>query len=256
MRLAILALLVAVQPVGAQRQDDFRWTGTLSAGRIVEISGVNGRIEARPASGREIEVTAVKRGRRSDPREVEIQVVDHSDGVTICAVYPTDRGNRPNECRPGGGGRNNTNNNDVEVNFTVRLPAGLGFSGRTVNGAVTVTGADGDVTASSVNGDVEIETTGHASARTVNGTIRARMGNTDWRGETTFSTVNGNVILDLPANASFDISASTVNGDISTDFPIIVQGRFGARRLSGTVGGGGRMLRVSTVNGDMTLRKR
>jgi hypothetical protein len=43
---------------------------------------------------------ATKHGRRSDPAEVEIEVVEHAGGVTICAVYPSP-GSRPNECRQG-----------------------------------------------------------------------------------------------------------------------------------------------------------
>src|SRR2546430_12779216 len=50
----------------------------------------NGDIDAVAGSG-EVEVTAVKHAHRSDPDEVKIQVVQHEDGVTICAVYPRDR---------------------------------------------------------------------------------------------------------------------------------------------------------------------
>ena len=37
------------------------------------------------------EVTATKTGRKSNPAEVEIRVVEHAEGVTICAVYPPAR---------------------------------------------------------------------------------------------------------------------------------------------------------------------
>ena len=49
--------------------------------------------------------------------------------------------------------------------------------------------------------------------------------------------------------------AETVNGEIETDFPLTVSGRVSKRRLSGTIGGGGRALEMETVNGSIHLRK-
>lgn len=90
----------------ARTQDRDRWTWrrTVAQGRILEIRGVNGSVLAQRASGSEVEVTAYKHGHRSDPSDVRIDVGEHGDGVTICAVYPGD----DNECRPGvgQGGRN------------------------------------------------------------------------------------------------------------------------------------------------------
>jgi DUF4097 and DUF4098 domain-containing protein YvlB len=51
------------------------------------------------------------------------------------------------------------------------------------------------------------------------------------------------------------VDAATTNGGISTDFPISVQGRFNSKELSGTVGGGGRELKVATTNGGIELKK-
>ena len=44
-------------------------------------------------------------------------------------------------------------------------------------------------------------------------------------------------------------------GDISTDFPLTVKGRITKRKLEGTVGSGGRMLEMKTVNGGIELKK-
>ena len=49
---------------------------------------MNGSIRAMAATGDQIDVTARKTSRRSDPDEVKIEVVPSEDGVTICAVYP------------------------------------------------------------------------------------------------------------------------------------------------------------------------
>jgi hypothetical protein len=257
---AFFPLLAAVALAGGarhqQRGDDFEWRGSIAAGKTNELVGVNGSIDGSGSSGSEVLVTATKTGRKSDPREVEIRVVEHADGVTICAVYPSSRRDEENECKPGGRGRSNTRNNDVRVNWTVRVPRGVLFAGRTVNGDVVARGLTAAAEAYTVNGDVTLETTSWAQASTVNGSIEARIGATLWDGDAEFDTVNGRITVDLPREASFEVHASTVNGSMSTDFPLTVRGKWGPKRMSGTVGEGGRTLSLSTVNGDMALRRR
>lgn len=252
LRVAAAATLCAA-PLAAQ-DDDFRWRGRIASGDAIEIKGVNGDVVAERASGGEVEVTAVKRGRRSDPDEVEIEVVEHAGGVTICAVYPSRRG-RLNECREGRGGRMETRRNDVRVHFTVRVPPGVRFIGRTVNGDVEARGLESDAQVRTVNGDVDVETTGLAEGSTVNGSVWVAIGGRLEHG-LEFATVNGSITIVLPEEIHADLRASTVNGGIDTEFPISITGRMNRRRVQGEIGDGGPMLEVSTVNGSIRLRRR
>ncbi len=252
---ATLAVLAAVLAAPALRADDFHWQGRVASGATIEVKGVNGGIDAEPASGSEVEVTAGKRARRSNPDDVEIKVVEHTGGVTICAVYPSREG-LPNECRPGSGGRMNTRDNDVNVEFRVRVPAGVRFTGRTVNGAIQARSLPADAEAYTVNGSIRIESAGVARGETVNGSIDAVLGRADWQGELTLKTVNGAIRVDIPSGLNAEVRAQTVNGDISTDFPLTVQGRISKRRIQGTIGSGGRQLDLETVNGGIELRQK
>jgi Putative adhesin len=253
--IGLAPLAVGLLPLLAEGAQDFRWQGRVAAGQAIEVKGVNGSVEARAGSGSEVQVTAVKRGRRSNPDSVQVQVVEHGGGVTICAVYPAPSGERANECAPGSAGRMNTRDNDVTVEFVVSVPPGVNFVGRTVNGQVTARDLPGDADVHTVNGQVVVEAAGHTLARTVNGSIEARMGRADWSGEAEFATVNGSIKLELPADAGADVEARTVNGDIETDFPLEVRGKISRRRLSGTIGGGGRRLSLETVNGSIHVQK-
>jgi Putative adhesin len=243
---------LAAQP---QQQSEFRWHEPLAAGRVIEIKGINGNVEATPAAGGEVEVVAVKRARRGNPDDVRIEVVRHGDGVTICAVYPTSEGREPNTCSAGPNDRSHVQNNDTSVNFTVRVPAGVRFTGKTVNGKVDANGLTADVEARTVNGGINVSTTGLARATTVNGSITVEMGRADWSDELAFKTVNGGIDLSLPASLSAQVQVKTLNGDISTDFPMTVTGTVSKRRLNGTVGAGGRDLVIETVNGSVQLRR-
>jgi hypothetical protein len=249
---AAAALFVSPAVAGAE---DFRWHGSIPQGKSIEIKGVNGDVRAEPSGSNEVEVVAEKRGRRDDPESVRIEVVPHADGVTICAVYPSRSQDRPNECAPGSGGRNNVQNNDVTVRFTVRVPAGVSFVGKTVNGEVEASRLNGDVDVSTVNGSVTFSTTGGGRASTVNGSIRGEMGRADWNDTLKMSTVNGSITLTFPPTLNTDLRASTVNGDINTDFPITVLGKVTRRKLEGTIGGGGRTLSLDSVNGSITLKR-
>ena len=257
MRLTALAPLVVAAALPFARpaaaQGEFHWKGQVAAGKTIEIKGVNGDVSAVAGSG-DVEVTAVKHAHRSDPDEVKIEVVPHEGGVTICAVYPS-YSRRQNTCEPDEGGHMNTQDNDVVVDFTVRVPAGVRFVGRTVNGAVDAANLGGDVEANTVNGSIHVSTSGYAQASTVNGSITASLGRAGWSDVLEFHTVNGAITLDLPANVSTEVRASTVNGDIETDFPLMVTGRLGPRRVTGTIGSGGRRLALETVNGSIRLRK-
>lgn len=239
-------------------QEEFRWQGRVQPGQTVEIKGVNGSVRAEGSSGNQVEVVANKQSRRSDTKEVEIRVVEHAGGVTICAVYPSSDASRPNDCQPGHAGNMNVNNNDVEVNFTVKVPAGVRFTGRTVNGGVEAERIGSDVDAKTVNGDISISASGIAQASTVNGSIKAAMGSASWANELKFNTVNGGITLDFPSALSADVRAETLNGELSSDFPMNMQssqegGRGRPKRISGTIGSGGRTLVLKTINGDIRL---
>jgi DUF4097 and DUF4098 domain-containing protein YvlB len=237
----------------ARQAQDWEWQGAVDRGDAIEIKGVNGRIKASGTSGGQVVVSAVKKGKDDDPSSVRIEVVEHSGGVTICAVYPDVEGKK-NECAPGDGGRLSTRDNDVSVSFTVQVPSGVRLVATTVNGDIEAGGLGADAAATTVNGDVKVSTTGLARATTVNGSIQASMGRADWDGTLSFNTVNGSITVNLPDGVSTEVSASTVNGSMNTDFPLTVKGRFSNKNMHGTIGTGGRGLEMATVNGSIHLK--
>jgi len=233
----------------AAAQTDFEWTGQLAPGQRIDIRDVNGSIHASAARDGNIVVTAVKKaGRRGSPGDVRIETMANAGGITVCVLY-SGAGN----CADGGS-RNNNDRNDTSVEFTVQVPAGIGLSAHTVNGSVDANGLMSDTDAATVNGTVTIATSGTARANTVNGDIKAAMGQAPRGGK--FSTVNGGITLQLPASTNANVRVSTVSGDIRSDFPLQMSNDPGPKNASGTIGAGGQELAVSTVNGSVTLARR
>lgn len=246
----------SVGPQNIQNSDEFRWSGVVAQGAAIEVKGINGEIVAEPTSGSEVQVIAIKKSRRSDVNSVQMKVVQHAGGVTICALYPNQDGEYPTDCGPGDNERKSgsVKNNDVEVNFTVRVPQSVGFIGKTINGPISAMSLTGNIIAQTINGAIKISTSGYAQATTINGEIAVRMGDANWSKPLTFKTINGEINLDLPASASTTVDAQTLNGSINSDFPLTLTNQKGKKFLKGTIGSGGRDLVVRTLNGSINLR--
>ena len=232
---------------GRDQEREFHWSGKLAADQLVQIKGVNGNIDAE-GGGEQVEVTAEKSGPDAD--RVNIQVVTGSDGVVICAIYPGSSG----ACSSGWHAHN-VRGDDTKVHFTIHMPKNLRFSGESVNGDVSAKGMGRYVRGETVNGSVQISTSAWADAETVNGSIRAKIGNSDWTGSLNFKSVNGSVEIELPDDLNADVKFKSLNGRISSDFPITVSGGFVGQSAKGRVGNGGRELSVETVNGSVELKK-
>lgn len=248
-----LALVVAVAGCSestAPDNPDFDWSGTIAQGDVIEIKGINGSIIVSAASGNTVSVSAVKDAQDSDPTEVDIEVVTHAEGVTICAVYPDVAGQPPNECAPGNQGHMSTQDNDVEVTFWVSVPAGVDLVATTINGSVSGTSLESNAFATTVNGDVSLTTTQLATASTVNGTITVTIGLADWDRNLNFLTVNGNIRVEVPSATNAEVRLVATNGSISSDFTLT---QFGPSDFRGTLGSGGWNLLLTTVNGNVAL---
>jgi Putative adhesin len=259
--LAVISL-VAGAPAQAQGEKrtvfdpgDFHWQGNLKAGQTMEVINTNGEIGANRASGDAARVAGV-RGGNDDDHDLFIEVVEYADGVTVCAVYAREKA--PGRCHRGGVSSDSGNwlhGHRAKINFDVQVPHGVLFHALTTNGAVHCVNLESVVEAATTNGNVEVSTSEWASAKTTNGDVRVDLGNAKWSGKLQFMTTNGSVDVTLPASAEFNVSAATTNGGIRSEFPVTVQGTLGPKTLSGTVGGGGRELKVATTNGGIELKK-
>jgi DUF4097 and DUF4098 domain-containing protein YvlB len=110
---------------------------------------------------------------------------------------------------------------------------------QTDNGAIRLSGVNGDLRGTTRNGGVEV-------------TLRGRT----WIGAgLDVSTRNGRVQLFIPTDYSAELEAGTVNGDLEADLKFATAtGRSG--RVRTALGNGGSPVRVLTRNGRVTLTQR
>lgn len=252
--LAAFATLVAAAPSAAQ---DYHFTKSLAAGDRMEISNINGNIDVIRAAGRTAEVSVTKIVKKGDGSMVKAIMEEGGSGMHVCTIYLNQDPNR-RTCK----GDNNTGKDrgrdsfEVDMRYTVRVPAGARLTVDDVNGNVTVTGADADSKINTVNGDISFDGIGASTLETVNGKVIGSFSGAAWDGTMSVETVNGSVELTFPADLSADISGEMVNGSVSSVFPITIDKGWGPKSFNGRIGAGGRKLKIETVNGAITLKKR
>jgi DUF4097 and DUF4098 domain-containing protein YvlB len=251
---AIFALAVSLQMFASPWQgetngDTTHWSGAMTAGQTLVVKNISGDIRVEPATGNVADITAVKSGADSD--EVHVSINKTEEGVTACTIYP---GNG-NTCDHS----NSRGNIHARVDYTIHIPRGIRLRAANVNGSVEAENLSANAEVSSVNGSVSVSTTGWAEAESVNGSVHATLGNADWPDELRFKSVNGNVDVTVPSGLNADIRFSTLNGHVTSDFPYTVEGGTSVgghgTNVEGRIGSGGRRIELSSVNGNLELRK-
>jgi putative adhesin len=246
------AAMFLMVTAGRAQAEAFSWRGSLSQGGILTIRGVRGDIVATPSQSGQIEIVGKKSGSGSDLEAVAVRVVEEAGKVTICTVYP---GN--DRCPGGRDERRDGKKNNARIDFTVRVPAGVHLVADTEIGRVEAKSLTGPVEARTVLGDIDISTSAYAQASSVNGDILASLGSTQWSGSVEFETVNGNILVRLPRKGDTELRAKSATGQFETLLFPTPKDQYGAHipgaDFSGTLGSGGRMLKITTTNGSIRL---
>jgi len=250
---SLLVLALAGPAFGAS--STFHWSGPLASGKTVEVHNINGGIHAVPSPDGTLEVNATRYSKTQDPESVKIEVFEAKDGtLTFCTLYPSRAGYPENTCDERGS-TSHGSNSDVQVDYTVKVPAGVALEAYTVNGDVKAIAMKGPVDAKTVNGEIRVTTSSWAEATTVNGGVAVEMAGKGWPEDLEFRSVNGSIVLDLVGSPNASLRAETMHGDIDSEFPLEVTGKIRKNRISGTLGSGGVELALQTLNGSIELRR-
>jgi len=248
-------LLLALAGPAFAASSTFRWSGPVASGRTVEIRNINGAIQAEPATNGTLELVATRYSKKHDPESVKIEVFEAKDGtLTFCSLYPSRAGYPENTCDEHGY-TSHGSDSDVQVDYTIKVPAGVMLEANTVNGDVKAIAMKGPVDARTVNGEIRVTTSSWAEATTVNGGVAVEMAAKGWPEDLEFRSVNGSILLDLVGAPNALLRAETMHGDIDSEFALEVSGKIRKNKISGTLGAGGKELAMTTLNGSIELRK-
>ncbi len=235
--------------VKLEESERFEQTYPLNANGKVSVSNVNGSIKIETWDNPQVKLEAVKFAENKDRlSDVQIKIDATQDSISVETDY--DNMNR---------GDRNRNNGNLRVEFHLIVPRMAVLNEiETVNGSVTIINAANSTKASTVNGEViATNLRGAASLSTVNGTIQADFDQLQTGSKISLNTVNGQANLLIPSDANAVIKADTLNGNISNDFGLPVRkGQYVGRNLYGKIGSGDVQIRLNSVNGGLSIKRR
>lgn len=236
---------------GQELTEEFHQTYPLNATGRVSIENINGGVHISVWDQNMVKVDAVKRAYKKERLdEATVDVITTADSVRIKTEYP-DR----NQTFSSGERRYN---NPAEVEYTLTIPRKARIdSADLVNGSLEIDGAEGDVKAACVNGQLKARgLTGDVKLSTVNGGVEATITRLEESKSTSLNSVNGSIVLTIPSDANAQVKANTIHGSITNDFGLQVNdGEYVGHDLSGQIGNGGPRIRLSNVNGSISIKR-
>jgi Putative adhesin len=163
------------------------------------------------------------------------------------------------------------------LNIEIKVPKQTTLDLKTMNGSISVEGISGEMTIDAMNGKIAVQdAAGPVVAHSMNGRITASLTQVSAAKSSSFSSMNGNIEVTLPADLKARLKMKTDRGEIYTDFDVKVDSATGSttfapdgggknggvalthtdRTLYGTINGGGPEMQFITYNGRIVIRKK
>ena len=162
------------------------------------------------------------------------------------------------------------------VDLTIQVPYASSLElSSTAGGKILVENVSGEIEVNSNNGSVALRNvSGNAVVHTMSGDIEAVLTKVAADKPLSFSNMNGDLDITLPADIKANVKMKSQMGNIYSDFDIVLKptpqkveaadlkGEKGQYRISfdkgitGTINGGGQEISLTTFNGDIFIRKK
>jgi hypothetical protein len=254
---------------------EFTLTGNASEATLF-IYNISGFIKVEGYSGNKVILEMDKTISADDDKTLEIGKKEFKmgfgqDNDSIIAYISS-----PYDSRPRRRWQFNDDRNEIDYNynvdFTVKVPAGMNLHISTVNeGVITINNVTGKLHVNNVNEKIEIKNAkGTTYAHTVNGDVTVTYLNNPPEAST-YYTINGDITVNYQPDLSADLQFKSMNGDFYTDFPAAqllpatvtkVEDNKGERKVfklntstAVRFGKGGKTFKFETLNGNVYIKK-
>ena len=132
-------------------------------------------------------------------------------------------------------------------------------NGRTSGGNIILRGCKGGADLKNAGGSIEVENDGPVLARNAGGSIRCHLqdGSANQSLLLDLETTGGGLNVSLVSDIAATVEAKVLSGSVTTEFPVTVDGTGVVKpdQLQGTINGGGPLLKLRSVGGNIILRK-
>ena len=131
--------------------------------------------------------------------------------------------------------------------------------GQTSGGNVTLRECKGGADLKTAGGSIEVENDGPVLAKTSGGSIRCQLQkvSTSENLLLDLETMGGSINVSLVPDIAATVEATVLGGSVTTEFPVTVEasGTVKPDQLQGAINGGGPLLKLRAVGGNIILRK-
>ena len=133
------------------------------------------------------------------------------------------------------------------------------LAGKPPAGNVTLRRCKGGADVKTAGGSIEVENDGPVLAKTSGGSIRCQLQETlsSQNLLLDLETTGGSVHVSLAPDIAATVEARVLGGSVTTEFPVTTEmaGVVKPDQLQGTINGGGSLLKLFSVGGNVILRK-
>jgi hypothetical protein len=230
----------------------------------VKVSLLNGSITVKSYDGKDINIEARLHG-EPPGRVEENRPGMHRFSVGTTGLTAEEENNEVNVT---------TDSVFRNVDVTLTVPVHTSLSLRSVNsGGISVTGGDGDLDISVVNGPITLsDISGGTVAHTINGPLSATFTRLNPAKPVAFSSINGEVDVTFPSDVKANLNLHSERGGVFSDFDLQFQSSLGQSTKEGsdsgakyhirfwggvhaTINGGGADIQLSNFNGNIYIHK-
>jgi len=221
---ALLVALALAAPAAAQRDTEtIDRTLPMPAGGTLRLKTFSGRVKITGGSGDQLVVHAVRRATKDRLADIKLEITQAGSTIEV------DANHRLVERR---------NDNVVETDFEIQVPAKTRIDVKTFSAPVTVIGVSASQHIDGFSSEVTIESTEFGEGNDLD-----------------INTFSGDVRLRLPQNARGTIDFNSFSGTFESDLPVTLN-TSSRRNFRGALNGGGAGdFRLKTFSGDVTIRR-
>jgi DUF4097 and DUF4098 domain-containing protein YvlB len=221
---ALLAALAVAAPATAQRDTEtIDRSLPMPAGGTLRLKTFSGRVKITGGSGDQLVVHAVRRATRERLDEIKLEITQAGSTIEV------DANHRLVERR---------NDNVVETDFEITVPAKTRLDIKTFSAPVTVISVNANQNIDGFSSDVTIESNEWGDGNDID-----------------VNTFSGDVHLRLPASARGNIDFNSFSGRFESDLPVTLNSS-SRRNFRGMLNGGGNGdFRLKTFSGDVSIRR-
>lgn len=130
------------------------------------------------------------------------------------------------------------------------------ITGKTAGGNIMLTCCKGGADVKTAGGSINLENDGPVLAKATGGSIRSHMLG-QLQGDCVLETAGGNIEVSFISDIAIDLDAKGLGGTVRTEFPVTaeVAGVVKPGQLQGAINGGGPLLKLRGLGGNITLKQ-